>query len=60
MASKVSKRSSAIIKGILEFENGILQVKVEDIDKPFSLSEFAKEFFGLETRISFVHAEELD
>lgn len=60
MASKVSKRSSANIKGILEFESGHLMVKVEDIDKPFDLAEFAKEFFGLETRISFVHAEDLE
>lgn len=60
MASKVNKRSSANIKGILEIENGVLQIRVEDIEKPYILSDFLKEFVDLEVRMAVVHAEDLD
>lgn len=60
MASKVSKRSSANIKGVLETENGVLQIRVEDIEKPYVLSEFLNEFINLEVRMAVVHAEDLD
>lgn len=60
MASKVSKRSSANIKGILELENGVLQIRVEDVEKPYILSDFLKEFVDLEVRMAVVHAEDLD
>ncbi|MDD3041305.1 hypothetical protein [Bacteroides sp.] len=60
MASKVSKRSVANIKGILEHENGVLQIRVEDIETPYVLSDFLKDFVDLEVRMSVVHMEDLD
>ena len=60
MASKVSKRSSANIKGIMEIENGSLQIRVEDVETPYVLSDFLKEFVDLEVRMSVVHAQDLD
>lgn len=60
MASKVSKRNVANIKGILEHENGVLQIRVEDIETPYVLSDFLKDFVDLEVRMSVVHMEDLD
>lgn len=59
MASKVSKRSSASIKGILLIDGGQLCVEVEDIEKPFNLAEFLKDFDGIEVTLSVTHKEEL-
>ena len=57
MASKVSKRSSASIKGFLLIEGEQLYVEVEDIEKPFNLAEFLKDFDGVEVAISVSHKE---
>ena len=59
MASKVSRRSSANIKGILLIDDGKLFVEVEDIEKPFDLADFLKDFDGLEVALSVAHKEEL-
>lgn len=59
MASKVNKRQSANIKGILTIEDGDLLVEVEDIEKPFNLAEFLADFDGLEVNISVSHKFEV-
>ena len=59
MASKVSKRSSASIKGFLLIEGGQLYVEVEDIEKPFNLAEFLKDFDGVEMMLSVTHKKEI-
>ena len=59
MASKVNKRSSASIKGFLLIEGGQLYVEVEDIEKPFNLAEFLKDFDGIEVALSVTHKEDL-
>lgn len=58
MASKVSKRKSANIKGLLEIVGEKILVHVEDIDDAFVLSDFIKEFDDSEVRISVVHSHE--
>lgn len=58
LASKVSKRSSANIKGILEITGDKIIVHVEDISEAFVLADFIREFDGKEVRISIAHSEE--
>lgn len=59
MDSKINKRSSASIKGILSVEDGKLFVDVEDIEKPFNLAEFLKDFDGVDMTLSVAHKEEI-
>lgn len=59
MASKVSKRSSASIKGIIEIDGDKILIHVEDVVDPYNLAEFIKEFDSLETIVSVSHKEEL-
>lgn len=59
MASKVSKRSAASIRGVLFIEDGKIFVEVEDFNKPFDLSVFLEGFDGLEVNLSVTHKEEL-
>lgn len=59
MSSKINKRSAANIKGVLSIEGGMLFVYVEDIEKPFDLAIFLKEFNGVEVTLSVTHKEDL-
>lgn len=57
--SKVNKRKSASIKGILSVDGSKLFVEVEDVEKPFNLAEFLADFDGLEVTVSVSHKMDL-
>lgn len=59
MASKVNKRKTANIKGILSICGDRLFVEVEDIEKPFDIADFLSEFNGLEVTLSVSHKMDL-
>lgn len=59
MASKVSKRSSANIKGLLEIDGDKILVHVEDVAESYNLAGFIKEFDDMEVLVSVSHKEDL-
>lgn len=58
MASKVSKRKSAQIKGVLEVKDNAILIAVEDVADPYVLSDFIRDFDGLEVRITVTHSQD--
>ena len=44
MASKINKKYSADIKGILDIEDDKLEIEVEDIENPINLVKFFADF----------------
>ena len=58
MASRVSKRKSAQIKGVLEVKDGEILINVEDVTEPYVLSDFIRDFDGLDVRISITHSQD--
>lgn len=60
MASKINKKYSADIKGILDIENDKLEIEVEDIENPINLAKFFADFKGKEVKISITYGEEID
>lgn len=59
MASKINRRITASIVGILSIESGRLFVEVEDIENHFDMAEFLKDFNGLKIALSVAHKEDL-
>lgn len=59
MASKINKKYSADVKGILNIDDGIITVQVEDVDEPVILADFIKEFKEKEIKIAVTYGEEL-
>lgn len=60
MASKINKKYSANIKGIISITDGKIFVEVEDMESPIDLSEFASDFADKEdVKISFSYDEEI-
>ena len=59
MASKINKKYSADIKGVLSIEDGIITIQVEDIDEPIVLADFIKDFAEKEIKIVVSYGEEL-
>ena len=46
MASKINRKYSCDIKGIISVDDGIITVEVEDVEKPIVLTDFIKDFVG--------------
>ena len=58
MASKINKKYSCDIKGIISVDDGIITVEVEDIDTPVVLADFIKDFVGKpDVKISVAYGE---
>jgi hypothetical protein len=60
MASKVSKKSSINISGVLDIsEDGKVSVLVEDCEKPFALNELFADYADKEVKISIAYGEDI-
>ena len=60
MASKINRKYSCDIKGIISTDDGIITVEVEDVEKPIVLADFIKDFVGKpDVKISVAYGEEL-
>lgn len=59
MASKVNRKYSADVKGILSVEDGIISIQVEDMDEPIVLADFIKDFVDKEVKIVTSYGDEL-
>ena len=46
MASKINRKYSCDIKGIISVDDGIITVEVEAVAKPIVLTDFIKDFVG--------------
>lgn len=60
MASKINKKYSADIKGVLDIEDDKLDIEVEDIENPINLAKFFADFKDKEVKISITYGEEID
>lgn len=60
MASKINRKYSCDIKGIISTDDGIITVEVEDVAEPVILADFIKDFVGKpDVKISVAYGEEL-
>ena len=60
MASKINRKYSCDIRGIISADNGIVTVEVEDVEEPIALADFIKDFVGKpDVKISVSYGEEL-
>lgn len=59
MASKMNKKFSADVRGVLSIEDGQMSVEVEDVDGTVVLSDFFKDFADKEVKITIAYGEEL-
>lgn len=60
MASKINRKYSCDIKGIISTDDGIITVEVEDVAEPVVLADFIKDFVGKsDVKISVAYGEEL-
>ena len=60
MASKINKKYSCDIKGIISVDNGIITVEVEDIAAPIVFADFISDFIGkADCKITVSYGEEL-
>ena len=58
MASKINRKYSCDIKGIISTDDGIITVEVEDVEKPIVLADFIKDFVGKpDVKISVAYGE---
>ena len=60
MASKLNRKYSCDIKGMVSVDDGIITVEVEDVDEPVILADFIKDFVDKpDVKISVSYGEEL-
>ena len=60
MASKINKKYSCDVKGLISADDGIITIEVEDVDEPIVLADFIKDFVGKpDVKISVSYGEEL-
>lgn len=60
MASKINRKYSCDIRGIISADDGIVTVEVEDVEEPIALADFIKDFIGKpDVKISVSYGEEL-
>ena len=58
MASKINRKYSCDIKGIISTDDSIITVEVEDVEKPIVLADFIKDFVGKpDLKISVAYGE---
>lgn len=59
--SKINRKYSCDIKGIVSTDDGIITAEVEDIDKPIVLADFIKDFVGKsDVKIAVSYGENYD
>lgn len=46
MASKVNRKYSCDVKGMISTDDGIITIEVEDMEEPVVLADFIKDFVG--------------
>ena len=60
MASKINKKYSCDIRGIISADDGIITVEVEDVADPIVFADLIKDFIGKpDVKISVSYGEEL-
>lgn len=60
MASKINKKYSADIKGIISITDGKIFVEVEDVENPVDLADFAIDFADKpDVKITIAYGEEV-
>lgn len=59
MASKINKKYSADVKGVMSIDDGIVTVEVEDMNDPVILADLFKDFADKDVKISISYGEEL-
>lgn len=60
MASKLNRKYSCNIKGIVSSDNGVISVEVEDVEDPIVLADFIADFIGKpDVKITVSYGEEL-
>ena len=60
MASKINRKYSCDIKGIISTDDGIITVEVEDVAEPIVFADLIKDFIGKpDVKISVSYGEEL-
>ena len=60
MASKINKKYSCDVKGLISVDDGIITVEVEDVEEPVVLADFIKDFVGKpDVKIAVLYGEEL-
>ena len=60
MASKINRKYSCDIRGIISTDDGIITVEVEDVDTPVVLADFIKDLVGKpDVQISVAYGQEL-
>lgn len=59
MVSKINKKYSADIKGVLSVDDGIITIQVEDMDESVVLADFIKDFADKEIKLVVSYGEEL-
>ena len=58
MASKINRKYSCDIRGIISADDDIITVEVEDVEKPIVLADFIKDFIGKpDVKISVAYGE---
>lgn len=59
-ASKVNRKYSCDVKGLISTDDGIITIEVEDMEEPVVLADFIKDFVGKpNVKISVSYGEEL-
>jgi hypothetical protein len=59
MAAKISKKNTVTAQGVLDLTDGIVKLEVEGLTDPVTLSELAKDFDGLDVKITIAYGEEI-
>ena len=60
MASKINRKYSCDIRGIISADDGIITVEVEDVAEPIVFADLIKDFIGKpDVKISVSYGEEL-
>lgn len=58
--SKINRKYSCDIKGIVSADDGIITVEVEDVSEPIVFADLIKDFIGKpDVKISVSYGEEL-
>lgn len=58
--SKINRKYSCDVKGLISADDGIITIEVEDVDEPVVLADFIKDFVGKsDVKISVSYGEEL-
>ncbi len=60
MVSKINRKYSCDVKGLISTDDGIITIEVEDMEEPVVLADFIKDFVGKpDVKISVSYGEEL-